>query len=65
MLFERLAFVFYISELKYDVAHLSDHEIVGEMGINSADKPFGRIAHPNIYDVGTDVLLTDGGKSVP
>ena len=34
------------------------------MGINSADKPFGRITHPDIYDVGTDVLLTDGSEGM-
>ena len=44
--------------------HLSYHEIVREMGINPADKPFGRIAHPDIYDVGTDVLLADGSEGM-
>ena len=32
------------------------------MSINPADKPFGRIAHPDIYNVETDILLTDGSE---
>ena len=52
------------SDIENNVLHLSYHEIVGKMGINSADKPFGTIAHPNIYDVGPDVLLTDGGEGM-
>ena len=34
------------------------------MSINPADKPFGRIAHPDIYDVGTNILLADGSEGM-
>ena len=52
------------SEIKNNVLHLFKHEIVRKMGINPADKSFGRIAHPDIYDVGTDVLLADGSEGM-
>jgi len=38
------------------------HKIIGKVCVNSADKPIGRIAHPDIHDVGADVLLTDRGE---
>lgn len=52
------------SDIENNVLHLFKHKIVREVGINSADKPFGTIAHPNIYDVGPDILLTNGSKGM-
>ena len=50
--------------IKEDVLHLLEHKLIGEVSINSADKSFGRIAHPDIYDVGTDILLADGSEGM-
>lgn len=52
------------SEIENNILHLFKHKIVREMGINSADKPFGRITHPDIYDVGTNILLADGSEGM-
>lgn len=52
------------SNIENNVLHLSYHEIVRKMGVNPADQSFGRIAHPNIYNVGTNVLLTNGSEGM-
>ena len=43
--------------------NLLNHEFVGKMRIDSAGKPFGGITHPNVHDIGTDILLTYVDKS--
>lgn len=50
--------------IKQNLVHLFFHKLVGKMCINSADKPFGTIAHPDIYDVGAHVFLTSSSKGV-
>ena len=44
--------------------HLRKHEIVGEVCINPTDQPFRTVAHPDVHDVGADVLLADSRKRV-
>ena len=44
--------------------HLRKHEVVGEVCINPTDQPFQTVAHPDVHDIGTDVLLAHGGKRV-
>ena len=34
------------------------------MCINSADKPFRTVSHPDIDDIGTDILLADGSEGM-
>ena len=52
------------SDIENNVLHLFKHKIVREVGINSADKPFRTVSHPDIDDIGTDVLLADGSKGM-
>ena len=49
---------------KNNGVHLCQHEVVGEVCINPTDQPFRIVAHPDVHDVGTDVLLADRRKRV-
>jgi len=44
--------------------HIFEHELIGEMCIYFSDQSSRRVAHPNIYDVRTNILLTYGCKCV-
>lgn len=52
------------SVIERDLLHLFIQEFVGEMGIDLSDQPFGAVAHPDVHDIGADVLLAHGGKRV-
>ena len=52
------------SVIECDLLHLFIQEFVGEMGIDLFDQSFGAVAHPDVHDVGTDVLLADRRKRV-
>ena len=49
---------------KNNGVHLCQHEVVGEVCINPTDQPFRTVAHSDVHDVGTDVLLADRRKRV-
>ena len=51
-------------KLKHDFIHFRFHELIGEVRIYSADQSFRTIAHPNINDIRTNVLLTNGCESM-
>ena len=46
------------------VLHLLEEKFIREVSINPADKSFSRIAHPDIYNVETDILLTNGSEGM-
>ena len=44
--------------------HLFVHEVIREVRIHLSDKSVRTIAHPNIYDIGTNILLANRCKSM-
>ena len=50
---------------EYYHIHLRAHKLIGEMRIYAPNQSLWRIAHPDINDIRTNVLLASRGKCMP
>ena len=57
-------FLFFALDVKHNVLHLLGHKLVGEVCVYSSYQSFRAVTHPNIDDIGANVLLTNGCKGM-
>ena len=53
-----------LNHRKFYFHHIFNHEFIGKVRVYSSNQSCRGIAHPNIYDIGTNVLLTSCRKGV-